>query len=319
MSFKIRWLVIGVLLFCAPAHAGDIHEFNGKNVHVKLGIDVPGYDMNFVGQNREIKYNPNANALYSVGVSLQDLIGITWGFRSPQNKEEKEDKGPTEYEDWRLNLAFKQFHVKFNYAKYKGFYIEDSSEVDPAWVEGQPYYRKPDLVSQNIGVNFTWILHPEDFSLVAAYDQTERQEKSGGSILLGAAASETIFQDDGQIIPTNVQGAYGRHQLLTEGRFQSFTVKAGYGHTFVLSQKYFASLAAAFGMGRQYMKIKGADFSDSTWAPAAKGDLIASFGYNGDDYYTGVFASADQTDYKTGEMKISVNQWMARIYFGFRL
>ncbi len=244
---------------------------------------------------------------------------MTWGFRNPQKEEDKLQKGGTEYEDWRLNFAFKQFHVKLNYARFKGFFIEDSREVNPSWNEGDPFYQKPELISQNIGVNFTWIINPDDFSLVAAYDQTERQEKSGGSFLIGAAASETLFEDQDQIIPTNVQGPFGQHQHITEGRFQSFTVKAGYGYTFVLAKKYFAALSGQFGFGRQYMKIKGTDFSDSTWAPAKKGDLIVSLGYNGDDYYSGLFASGDQTDYKTGEMEIAVNQWMVRAYFGFRL
>ncbi len=329
MSFKVRRSFsrftaslkgTAYLLAFAPLVAtAGMHEFNGENVHIKLGIDIPGYDLLFKGQNREIKYNPNADTLFSVGVSLQDFLGITWGFRNTQQEKDKIQKGKTDYEDWRLNLAFKQFHVKFNYAKFKGFYIQDSSEVDPTWSEGEPFYQKADLVSQNIGVNFTWIFSPGDFSLVAAYDQTERQEKSGGSFLAGAAVSETLFEDESQIIPANVQPAFGTHQRITEGRFQSFTVKGGYGYTFVLAKKYFAALSGQFGFGRQYMKIKGTDFADSTWAPAKKGDLILSLGYNGDDYYAGVFASGDQTDYKTGEMEIAINQWMARLYFGFRL
>lgn len=310
---------LGLLLFFAPWASAGMHEFKGENVHIKLGVDIPGYDLILKGQNREIKYNPNADTLFSVGVSVQDFLGITWGFRNSQKEEDKIQKGKTDYEDWRINLAFKQFHIKFNYARFKGFYIQDSSEVDPSWSEGQPFYQKPELVSQNLGVNLTWILSPGDFSLVAAYDQTERQEDSGGSILIGAATSETLFEDQNQIIPTNVQSAFGLHQRITEGRFQSFTVKAGYGYTFVFRKKYFASLSGQFGFGRQYMKIKGTDFSDSTWAPAKKGDLLVSFGYNGDDYYTGLFASGDQTDYKTGEMEIAVNQWMVRAYFGFRL
>lgn len=310
------WILI--TLHLPSAYAGH-HEFNDKTMHVKLGVDIPGYDVQFDGQDQLVKYTPNANSLFSVGVALQEYIGLTWGFRNPQSSEDKVKKGNTDYEDWRLNFAFKQFHVKLFFSRYQGFYIEDSKAADPTWDASKPYVQSPDLISQHMGANFTWILRPEKFSLVAVYDQTQRQEVSGGSWLVGAALAETLFKDQDEILPAVAQGSFGNQQNITEGKFQAITAKAGYGYTGVLEKKYFASAALMAGFGRQYMKIKGTDFSDSRWAQASKVDLLLSIGYNGDDYYSGLFVSADGTKYNTGEMDIEAGAWMARLYFGFRL
>jgi hypothetical protein len=175
-----------LFLVTATARAG-MHEYSGKTLHTKLGIDLPGYDLNFKSDTREIKFSPNVRALYAVGLSLQDFIGINWGFRATQTEKESAQRGETDYEDWRINLAFRQFHLFLNYSQFRGFYIQDSREVDNTWVDGQPFVQAPNLSSRTAGANFTWIVSPEDYSMVAALDQTERQEKSGGSWLLGAA------------------------------------------------------------------------------------------------------------------------------------
>lgn len=320
MGLKFIFILLGFFAFHGGAAAADsMHHFGGKSVHVKLGLDIPGYDLDFGGQDREIRYKPNLDSMFSVGVSLQDFIGLTWGFRNSQNEKDLEKKGRTEYDDWRLNLAFRHFHVKLNYARFQGFYFEDSAEVDPTWVDGQPFVQEPNMVFQNSGINLTWIWKPEKFSLVAAYDQTERQEDSGGSLLLGTALNETLIKNDGELIPVAVQPAYGTQGKITEGRFQSVNLKVGYGYTFVVAKKYFASLAVMGGPGTQYMKVKGTDFSTSRSAQSVKSDALLSLGYNGDDYFGGIFAAADSTDYKTGEIRISADAWMARFYFGFRL
>jgi hypothetical protein len=307
-----------LFLVTATARAG-MHEYSGKTLHTKLGIDLPGYDLNFKSDTREIKFSPNVRALYAVGLSLQDFIGINWGFRATQTEKESAQRGETDYEDWRINLAFRQFHLFLNYSQFRGFYIQDSREVDNTWVDGQPFVQAPNLSSRTAGANFTWIVSPEDYSMVAALDQTERQEKSGGSWLLGAAVSETVFRDEDEIIPASVQSAYGADQKLQEGRFLVLNVKGGYGHTFVFAKKYFAAASLQIGGGTQRMKLKGTDFSRTEWANSAKLDALLSLGWNGDNYYSGLAATADGTSYDTGPVEITTTLYVIKLYFGFRI
>jgi hypothetical protein len=307
-----------ILLAYSPVHAG-MHKFSNKALHTKLGIDVPGYDLTFKGEDREIKFNPNVRALYSVGVSLQDFLGVNWGFRASQTEKEELKKGETDYDDWRINLAFHQFHLFLNYSQFKGFYIEDSHEVDNTWTSDLPYVQAPNLSSRTAGANFTWVVSPENYSLIAAMDQTERQEKSGGSFLLGAAATETVFRDSDEIIPASVQSAYGRDATLTEGRFMALSAKGGYGYTLVFNDKYFASLAVQIGYGTQRMSLKGTNFDRTAWAQATKVDGLLSLGWNGDDYYSGISVSGDGTTFDTGPIDITTTLYAIKLYFGFRI
>jgi hypothetical protein len=206
-----------------------------------------------------------------------------------------------------------------NYSQFQGFYIKDSHEVDSSWTSDQPYVQAPDLKSRTAGANFTWVLSPESFSLIAAMDQTERQEKSGGSFLLGAAATETVFEDSDEIIPSTVQVSYGRDAKLTEGRFMALTAKGGYGYTLVFYDKYFASLAAQFGVGTQRMSLKGTGFERTEWKQANKVDALLSAGWNGDNYYSGVSLTGDGTTFDTGPIKITTTLYAIKLYFGFRI
>jgi hypothetical protein len=83
--------LIFILFATLPVHA-DMHEFSNKTLHTKLGIDLPGYDLSLQGEDREIKFSPNIKALYSVGLSLQDFIGINWGFRATQTEVKRTTK-----------------------------------------------------------------------------------------------------------------------------------------------------------------------------------------------------------------------------------
>lgn len=317
----IRLFFISALLcqFSIEAKGSSIHEFNSKILHLHAGIDIPGYDLKFIGNAREVQFNPNLFGLFSVGASLQNVAGINWGFKVSQKESEKLQKGDTQYEDWRLNFAFSQFHVFLNYSQYKGFYVQDSSEVDPLWTPGDPYYQAPNLYSRTLSANFTWIFSPDDYSLVAAMDQTARQESSGGSWLAGLQAVETVFHDDSEIIPTNIQSSYSSEQNLKEGKFLGLNLKGGYGYTLVFAKKYFASIAAQLGFGPLQMKLRGTDFDRSKWTQSGKADGLISFGWNGDEYYSGILIQGDATHFKTGNIQIDSTLWMGRIYFGLRL
>ncbi len=312
-------LIVLKLLLSSVCAWGNVHEFSDKTVHLKTGFDVPGYDLLFQGVGREVKFQPNVASLFSVGASIQDLVGFSWGFRTTQTEQEIAQKGKTDYQDWRFNFAFSQFVIALNYSQYTGFYIEKSQDVSPGWTSALPYVRSPNLSSRTAGANFTWVFSPKDFSLVAAYDQTARQEDSGGSWLLGAAVTETVFRDDVEIIPATARSAYGGDQNLTEGRFFAVNLKGGYGHTLVLSKKYFLSGAIQAGFGIQKMKLLGTGLDRDQISGANKADFLISLGWNGDDHFSGISLTGDGTIFNTGEFKVTSTLFLLKLFYGFRL
>ncbi len=308
-----------LILFCtAPADA-SIKEYSNKTLHLKAGFDVPGYDLVFKSETREIKFQPNFQGLFSVGVSVQGFLGVNWGFRMKQTEEEIAARGDTEYEDYRLNVAFEQFHVFLSYGQYRGFFVEDSKEVDSTWTAGEPYYRAENLASRTAAATFTWVFSPDDISLIAAMDQTARQERSGGSWLAGASFMETVFKDDAEIIPTEVEDDFGPHKNIKEGRFLAASVKGGYGYTLAITDKWFFSIAGQVGFGAQRMSILGTALDETKWASANKYEAFGALGWNGDDNFFGLTLAGDGMQFNTGEIQISSTLYSIKLFYGLRI
>lgn len=314
----LLWIQI-LLLSSLNSHAG-VEEYGNKTLHLTFGVETPGYNLEFKGQNgSSIRFSPNLLAVYSVGASIQGLVGGSYGFRAQQTERDQQLKGQSHYDDWRLHYNFGNIFIAMNYSQFSSFYVQDSATADPSWTQGQPYFQEPDLYARTAGINFTWIVSPERYSLEAALDQTARQTESGGSWLLGLAASETVFKNSGPIIPAAVQGAYGSAQTLSEGRFLALTLKGGFGYTFVLSKKYFASTEAQLGFGEQRNTLSGAGFNRTKFTPATKAEALLSFGYNGDDYFGGLSFSGDGTIFNADSIQIISTLWSARLFWGLRL
>jgi len=311
-----RFIPVIIFLFCSTALA--LEDFDGSLFALKFYAETPGFDFTFRGieSKREVQFNPNAAQLTGVSVYLYGFLGVGYGFKNPLSDSEKVKKGETDYEDWRLSFAFSRFHLTMNYQSYDGFYIKNTSSVDPLAI---PFMQSPELKLENGSANFTFIWNPERFSLEAALDQTVRQEMSGGSWLLGAAVSRTRFSDIQPIIPSQVRGQFGDDQNIEEGEFLALTAKVGYGYTIAWSKKWFTSMALQLGGGQQRRKYRDANLTREGWHTATKYDALLTTGYNGDRIFSGLGLMADATSYKTSSLEIISNIWSAKLFVGARL
>lgn len=307
------------LLFGFSAQA-SVDRFSGKTFVTKLFAEVPGYDLQFKSQihSKNLKFQPHVAGVTGVSVSLLGLFGVGYGFRNPIKEEDLNKKGKTDYEDWRFSFAYDEFNLDLNYQSYEGFYLENSETVDPSWSSGQDFLQYPDMKLENISLNFTYVWSPDDFSLAAPLDHTVRQNKSGGSFLLGAAVNQTRFSNSEGLFPDAVAAQYGDDQNLTEVRFLALTAKAGYGYTFIWSENWYASLAALLGGGVHLGKFNTPTTSYDKQDSSYKADALISIGYNGDSFLSGLTATADSTSFKTDSTEISSNIWKLRLFLGAR-
>lgn len=288
-------------------------------VNLKLYTEVPGYDLQYesIDNGKTVKLNPNFAQLLGLRVGYGEWFSFGYGFKLPQAKNDLR-KGDTRYDDWRFSFAFRHFLLSFIYQEFQGFYYADSRSVNPAWTPGQDYEQSPNLKLRHDAINLTYIWSPDDFSLSAALDQSVRQTKSGGSLLLGFAASQTDFRNDGPIIPSAIRDQFGEDQNIQSGRFQVFTVKAGYGYSLVFFENWFTSVAAQIGGGQQRRVYKDASSERHGWHTAAKMDVLLSTGYNGDRYFSGVTITGDSTTYQTTSIRLTSNIISGKIFVGGR-
>lgn len=85
--------------------------------------------------------------------------------------------GKTRLTDFQIHNYGRKLMVDLFIQQYKGFYNSD--------LKGREIVRYPDLSVSQIGVEGTYVFNGDRFSNKAAFEQSERQLQSAGSVILG--------------------------------------------------------------------------------------------------------------------------------------
>lgn len=317
----VRLFLTFLVLMTGTSARAAINEFENRLLTVKVFIDVPGMNLDFKSREtgRLIRWKPNTRANVGIGASLAGIIGGSVSAKGSLTQEDRLARGETDYQDWRFFLNYSWVQVLLNYQEYRGFYIENSGQIDSAYENSVNSIQARDMSLRNYSVNTTFVFSPSSFSLPAALDQTVRQEESGGSFLAGLAVNHNIFGNDTGLIPATVASEFGSDQNIRKGTFSTLTTKFGYGYSWIFGQKkWFLSGMLQLGAGWQNSKYSDANREYTTSRPAGKGDFITSFGYNGDDYFWGLSALADATSYETEHLTITSALYVLSLFVGTR-
>jgi hypothetical protein len=320
MPLRAVFFLIFIVLIPLRGSA-QIHEYEGKFGTFRAFVDVPSYQVDIKSkvsnQGHHVLWKPNLRALTGVDFFINGFIGagISWANLDETGSATK--RGVTEFTDYRVGLTMKSFRGEAHYQRYRGFYVDNSAEIDPAYAGTENKILDPSMLGGNISVNGTFVSKPEKFSYTAAIGQDERQESTGGSWLWGFAASETFFRTDGtSLIPAAVRSSFGEDRNVFDMHFYSLTVKGGYGHTFVAAKKWFATGILMIGAGGEYREYRDNLRKTTAGGSAGKADIVISFGYNGDDFLAAIIGTADITAYNTQSLEIPAQIGDAKIAIG---
>ena len=315
---------IAVLLFASITAHASVRGFGDGSISIKPYVEFPSYNIELKARNEQgaavgtsVKLAPHLSALSGVDLSTS-IIGLGYATKAVSSEEEIRMKGETDYDDYRLSLTFPSLFFLLNYQSYQGFFIENSTTIDPTTGGSNPSILYPDLHLTNASVNATYTFSPESFSLKAAWDQTVRQSSSGGSWLAGVYVGDTRFKNNAPLVPSQIRSGFGVDQDLREGRFSSVIARGGYGHTFVLSQKWFFSLTGLLGFGPQMGKTYDGIEDRKHNTTASLADFFVSTGFNGDTFFAGFYGMANLTNYTTQSVQITSAINVSRIYLGVR-
>ena len=321
----MKTTLIVVFLFSSVASA-DVFDYPKTKLHLSLGIANPSYNLEFQDKETEkkVSFKPNANSLLVPGFTYRGLfgwdwvVGLSWGFRQKILQENIVKFGESKYDHFRFKFTFKSFLVEVYYSQFRGFYIEDSKGADPSWDGSQPNLQYPDMYARTTGGTFTWVYHPEEYSIAGIVNQTERQAKSGGSWLSGASINQTVFSNDTGLIPITIRDQFGVGQDLTKGKFSALQVNCGYGYT--LGTKWFVGGLIRFGLGAQLREAQllNSESLDG-WGISSKLDAFITTGYNGDDFFTVIRSNAQGNIYNGLSSKITSTQNNFSIVLGWHI
>ena len=310
---------IYALLFGLSANA-DVYSFPDRDLHVTLGIQKQEYSVQLRDDksSQDLYYKPNIGSVLIPRISYKDLWGLSWGFNTPVSEGDEYLNGKTSFTDVRFDFSFHNFTVSSYYSQYRGMYLANSTAVNPLLTANDPNIQRPDMYSRASGVSFTWVWDPETFSLPNLYNQAERQEKRGGSILFGGAISENVLTADSSFIPASIQNDFDLLASMRGARFQTLSLKGGYGYAF--AKKWFIGGAVMVGPGVARRKFEYDNQSESEgWEPTGFGELLLSGGYNGDLFFTSLKIDFRQDFFVLTGSSSQINPQLAAVAFNLGL
>lgn len=262
----------------------------------------------------DFKIKPNTSARVKLGVNYRFLsaaLAIAPDF-IPGNDDFAE-KGETKSFSFGLNFAIQQWYSGFAYHKTRGYYIENTGDLDPTWKPGDPYFQVPDLVYQAYDCVTGYSFNPK-FSVSAITSQTERQVKSAGTF-----TSRIHFRyysiDDQKELQT---GASSQKSDNIE-----FIGSAGYHYIYVIKSKWHINGGIECGPGYMHslLTTRGAQSGSTTQDNLiVRWDARAGIGYNDSRLFAGGFATGTGSSFRQ-ENTTAINtetRIFYQIYVGYR-
>lgn len=315
----LRKLITFSALLC-PIGASAHQRFEDKILTVKGYAETAGFGYNLKNPDSgaETKWLPNVRASTGIDIYIHGWFGFAIGGKGPLTTEDRVRKGDTAYDDYRLSLAYRRFYASLVYQKHTGFYIENTTTIDPTRDPNGPLIQDAQMTTENIAASFIWIFNHEEYSLEAAMDQSVRQDKSGGSWLAGlSAASERIRSPNG-LVPVLVRSQYGSDATITKGDFQTLVARGGYGYTVTPYSNWFLSGYFLIGAGTEFGNYDVSGYGRYEVRPVSRAEIMASLGYNGDQFLSGIYLNIDNSTFKTASLEFSSSVTTIRFYVGTR-
>ena len=291
---------------------------------LSFSVENHNYDLTFKVKDLEnernpVSYKPNTRVLSGLQATYKWLT-LFYKTSAEFTEESIAEKGKTSYEDLRgaIFLGRKdQFFLLGYYNRYKGFYINNTSDIDPSWSTGDPYLQREDIETFNTGVGLLYILDPNDFSGAAAFLQSARQTSSGGSWLFMASFDGAKINAEQALIPAAVQSQFGADATVQDIEFVTLTGSVGYGYS-LIGGNFFLTAVALVGWGNQRKKYTIGTESVNNTGTTTKNTWGLSTGYNGDQFFIGLSLVNDTNNFSTRTLTISNSLSSNRIFMGTR-
>lgn len=282
-----------------------------------------------ISKNSELEFkntSPKESAIYkandnfNLGVGFNyKWAGLNLAFNFPFINKDDSIYGNTKAFDLQGNFYGRKKIVDIAIQTYEGFYWKNVASKYPDLVPLETGFpQRNDITTTNLSATVYHVFNHGKFSYRAAFVQNERQIKSAGSWILGGyfnlfgveSATKAILQPNEYI--ANISDS----SLLVKGvNSTNLGVTGGYAHTFVIKEKWFASLALNLGGGIKAVNRVSIDDSKYT---THKGGGFASarfaFGHNSDRTFYGITSIVN-----TLNMQLDKNYALGYKYGAFRL
>ncbi|HYG00901.1 MAG TPA: DUF4421 family protein [Chryseosolibacter sp.] len=261
-----------------------------------------------------VTFKPNNTFSFGLGLYLFE-VGFELAFAIPLEEKSIDLYGESAARDVQLNLLGKKWGLDAFYQRYKGFYVTDSRVDVPS---GTPYPQRPDVSTRNVGLTGSYVFNHQRFSFRSAYNFSERQVFSKGSVIVLSSINGFRLNADSSILNTSQRENFGEDIAFTNLKFTSFSIAPGYTYSLVF-QSFFLNAALAVGPAQHWILYKP-ELSGQKQTHELNSFIAAriSLGYNGERLFGGVSFVSQGSNVQFGDARFSNNNGAFKILIGYR-
>ena len=195
-------------------------------------------------QHEGISYNPTYPQNIGIGLGLRKIIGMNL-LLSFSLFPLKTDTGLSSHiTDFQMHKYGKKILLDGYYQDYRGFFTQEGRPL-----EKKKYTLFPDLAVKRWGIDGTYVLRHKKLSLRAAFEQSERQLKSAGSLLFGAGIYYHKLLPD-MALQETIPTAFDNYQV---------GANIGYAYSWVVSPSWLMAgmVSAGLNFGNHSQALAG--------------------------------------------------------------
>lgn len=341
MKSNTRKVILNILpgvFLCISGIAGPSDTLANepeKPVYFIRFKDQPHFTFEFARRRQEInlvnpandalfiRYEPNTRTNFIASFDYR-WISLSLGLFSFPVGQSK-FKGSTDQFNLRFSFNGKRIWNTNFIQFYQGYSQTNPQVSDSQWAAGMPLPYRPDINSFTLFSNVLYCFRPDKFSYRAALWQLDRQERSAGSFVAGASYRLNLIDSDTNrtMIPVSLYDVYSPVNRAVSVRQSTFTIHAGYIHTFVSPYKpWFLTVYLLPGIAFESGFYRPEDLLVRSFRQraAAASEFRLIVGYNADRWFSGIsFHSLSFSGTRDADLWVDNNFSWIRIFGGFRL
>lgn len=268
---------------------------------------------NLPSKSEKLSYKPNGN--YGLGWGMYIFeIGFEITFSIQPEASSQYRFGHSRVNDLQVNLLSKHWGLDVFTQNYNGFYRTDKNVSVPS---NLPYPQRPDICTWNTGVNGIYVFNKNKYSLRAAYNFSEKQIRSGGSVLLTGTLNTFSLRADSAVYGVKYEPQFGAPTDFSKLDYTTVSIAPGYAYTLVY-KGLFVNGSLSIGPANHWVWYQSAAGAKSDITLNSFVDFRAALGYNSERFFTGVSYVTQARNIKFDQIEFTSASSIFKIVIGYR-
>lgn len=237
-----------------------------------------------------IRYRSNDSFKLGLGVNYK-WFGLKVGVGLPLSENNVQQYGKSSGFGLQSYIIARPFIIDVVALRTSGYYLTlHGKNANQFQTENVPVYAiNNGLKTRNFAVNFIYVFNSKRFSYKAAFNQTDLQKKSAGSIVWGCGFSLFKIEDKDVIIPSEFTDDYFK-EWADLVNFHSYSVygSLGYAYSLVPFQNGIVTASTSVRFGALHNELMFLDDTNTAKTKAGLGaEIRLSGGYHFPWFYFG--------------------------------